>query len=125
MIFALSASATTPSTISLWLIAVAVLGALALIAYLIPVFQRKCSFDLNKIVPILLECGGIVASVKMMVLAFRIGSLVKHNPVEEIFDAASILFGGAVFFCACAYALIDNILSGYAQAAIPPAKPPI
>lgn len=102
-----------PSTINSWLIAVAVLGAVALIAHIIPVFQRKCGFDLNKVVPMFLECGGVVASVKMMVLAFRIGNVVQNNPIEEIFDAASVLIGGGVFFCASAYALLNNIVAGY------------
>lgn len=103
------------STINLWLVAVAVLGSLALLAYLIPIFQKKSIFDLNKVVPMFLACGGIVASVKMMVLAFGIGEVLQNSPVDKVFDAASVLIGAAVFFCASMYALMTNILSSYPE----------
>jgi hypothetical protein len=89
-----------------WLIAIAVLVGIAFALYLAAIFAGGRKMDMNDVVQLCLECAGMVAAVKMMVLAFRLGAVVKSNPVQEIFDAGSILIGGFVFLCATSYGVV-------------------
>jgi len=97
----------------LWLKSTAALCILMLLLYLIGIIRRKRKFDLNMIVPLLLGCAASVAAIKMVVLAFTLPQQIQGTEVASIFDSASILVGGIVFFLTAFYGSFKIITDAF------------
>jgi hypothetical protein len=46
-----------------------------------------------------------------------LGAIVKNDPIQQIFDAASIYVGGFVFLCATSYGVVHIIAEAHTKQA--------
>lgn len=98
-----------------WLVAVAIVVVLSFLCYVVALWigKKKLKINFNIVVPMALEAAGTVAAFKMMVLAFRLQTVVQGNALNAVFDAGSIFVGGFVFLIATVYGICRNIVAAY------------
>lgn len=88
------------------------LVGICILAYLIQAYRNGSrSLDLNKLVPLLLGCTGVIAGAKLFVDAFVIAQLAKaiQNEALSQVDSQLIMIAGAVFFTLSFYEIFKSI----------------
>lgn len=83
-------------------------------AYLIALFRcGRRSLDLNELVPLLLGCGGLIASGKLIFASFVVAALIEKVPKFKdelaIVDTQMILIAGAIFLLLSFYQIVATI----------------